>query len=128
MNQTPYGPPPAGGFGGAPPPPGPLPPAPMAPPYPRPQTGLAVASLVCGIVALPTTCCCSVLSLPLGVAASVMGAIAITRAKSEPHLYGGKGTAIAGLACGVVAVVFGILALALGMSKVLIDRYQQYTL
>ncbi|MBX3190178.1 MAG: DUF4190 domain-containing protein [Labilithrix sp.] len=90
-----------------------------------PQTGLALASMICGIFALPSTCCCSVLSLPLGIAAAVMGGIAMSRAKAQPEIYGGRGMAIAGLACGVAAVVFAIAMLAMGMSQALYEKYQQ---
>src|SRR5262245_27134037 len=79
---------------------------------PRQQTrkGLAVASLVLGIISIPT------LGL-LGVGAIialVLGSIALHRIKKEPATHGGKGMAIAGIITSVVSlllvVVFGIIA------------------
>jgi hypothetical protein len=119
-----YGAPPPGGFGGGPPPFGPPGmPGPMGPGFgpPNASTGLAVGALVSGIIAIPTTCCCSILSLPLAVAAVIMGGVALSKAKAQPHLYGGKGMAVAGLICGAVAIVMAIAALALGMGQALVD-------
>src|SRR5262245_33581333 len=72
--------------------------------------GLAVASLILGILSIPT------LGL-LGVGAItaiVLGSIALNRIKKEPAAYGGKGMAIAGIITSAVAlllsVVFGLLA------------------
>jgi len=79
---------------------------------PQPQTrkGLAIASLILGIVSIPT------LGL-LGVGAItalVLGSIALKRIKKEPATYGGKGMAIAGITTSVVSLlliaVFGIFA------------------
>src|SRR5687767_12199051 len=74
------------------------------------RKGLAVASLVLGIISIPT------LGL-LGVgaiAAIVLGVIALNRSKKEPATHGGKGMAIAGIITSVVSLlltaVFGILA------------------
>jgi type II secretory pathway pseudopilin PulG len=79
---------------------------------PQPQTrkGLAIASLVLGIVSIPT------LGL-LGVGAItaiVLGAIALSRSKKDPAIYGGKGMAMAGIITSVASLllipVLGILA------------------
>jgi hypothetical protein len=69
----------------------------------QPQTrkGLAVASLVLGIISIPT------LGL-LGVGAItalVLGAIALKRIKKEPAIHGGKGMAIAGIITSVVSLL-----------------------
>ena len=140
-----YGPPPGGGYGGPPPggfggpPPGGFgggspfgPPGPFAPQMPPmgpgfgPQgssNGLAIGALVTGILALPTTCCCSIASLPLGVAACVMGGLALSKIKAQPQMYGGKGMALAGAICGAVSILVGIAFLALGMGQALVDQY-----
>jgi type II secretory pathway pseudopilin PulG len=79
---------------------------------PQPQTrkGLAIASLILGIVSIPT------LGL-LGVGAItalVLGSIALKRIKKEPATHGGKGMAIAGIITSafslLLTAVFGILA------------------
>ena len=98
---------------------------PMGPGYGPQSNGLAIGSLVCGILALPTTCCCSLASLPLAIAACVMGGLAMQKAKTMPAVYGGKGMAIGGLVCGLVALLASIAFLALGMGQALIDQYQR---
>ena len=80
---------------------------PMPPMTPRMQTaqpqgpvktGLAVTTLVLGIVSL-------FVCLLLGIVAIITGIIAINRASSAPHLHGGRGMAIAGLVCGSVSLL-----------------------
>ena len=79
------------------------------PPYGQPQyeepkkSTLAIVSLVLGIVALLLSCCCSYLSIPLGIAAVVCGAISIKNKE------GGKGMAIAGMITGGVGFFFAVL-------------------
>ena len=137
-----YGPPPPGGGYGAPPPggfggggvpfgpPGPQMPGmggPMGPGF-GPQgasNGLAIGSLVCGILAIPTTCCCSLASLPLAIAACVMGGIQMSKVKANPMAFGGKGMALAGLITGIVAILMSVAFLALGMGQALIDEYSK---
>lgn len=90
----------------------------------QPSNGLAIASLVCGIAALPSTCCCSMLSLPLAIAACVMGGIAMSKANSQPEIYGGgKGMAIGGLICGILAIISSVVFMIMGMSQYLVDQY-----
>ena len=63
-----------------------------------PQKGLAVTSLVLGILAFPT---CFLTGIP----AIVCGHIAQSRARREPAQYGGAGMATAGLVLGYLSVV-----------------------
>jgi len=74
------------------------------------RNGLAVASLVLGIISIPT------LGL-LGVGAItaiVLGSIALNRIKKEPAIHSGKGMAIAGIITSAVSLlliaIFGIMA------------------
>jgi len=98
----------------------------MGPGFAPPSSnGLAIAALVCGILALPTTCCCSILSLPLAIAACVLGGIAMSKIKAQPMVYGGKGMALGGLICGIVGILMSISFLALGMGQALVDQYQR---
>ncbi len=69
-------------------------------------SGLAIASLVCGIAGMPL-CCLWMVSLPVATAAVIMGAISL--AKKKP----GKGMAIAGVVVGAAGVVLGLAVLAL---------------
>jgi len=57
------------------------------------RNGLAVASLVLGIISIPTLGLLGVGA----VTAIVLGAIALNRIKKEPAIHGGKGMAIAGI-------------------------------
>ena len=78
--------------------------------------GVAIASLVCGILSLlccPLACCgscCGGLNVLLAIASIVLGIIALVKA------FDGKGMAIAGLVCGGIALVSMIFALALPAS------------
>ncbi len=70
-------------------------------PQQQARKGLAIASLVLGIISIPT------LGL-LGVGAIVaivLGVIALGRIKKEPATYGGKGMAIAGIITSVVSLL-----------------------
>ncbi len=134
-----YGAPPPGGFGGGGPPFGGPPGGPQMPGGYGPggpggpgfgpagaTNGLAVGALVTGILAIPTTCCCSIGSLPLGIAACVLGGIAMSKIKADPQRYGGKGMALAGLICGGISILLAIVLLVLGMGQALIDQYQHH--
>jgi hypothetical protein len=92
---------------------------------PNSSNGLAVGALVAGVLAIPTTCCCSLASLPLAIAACVMGGVALSKVKAQPQIYGGKGMALAGLICGIIAVLLSIASLALGMGQILVDQYSR---
>ena len=77
----------------------------------KPRRGLAITSLVLGILAVPTFGLAIVGAL-IGI---VVGVIALVKASREPLVYGGKGMAIAGIALSVLAVtlmpvVLGIVA------------------
>jgi hypothetical protein len=82
--------------------------------------GLAIASLICGILSIP----CCWLAIILGPAGAIMGWIAKGKADSDPMHYGGRGMALAGLICGIVGtciailwIVLNILGIALGGLK-----------
>lgn len=109
----PYGPPPGGGF--IPPPPpggGYIPPAPMG--YTpggmayagRRTDGLAIASLICGIVGIVCSVIC--LGVILGPAAAIMGFISRQRIVSSAGTLGGGGLAMAGLILGIVSFLLSV--------------------
>lgn len=121
-----YGPP----FQGYGPPPGAPPPNPMNPyPPPNPMNpmgpmgspprnhGLAVASMVCGILAIVPGCCCGLFGIPLSIAALIMGLISIGQINASGGQLGGKGMAIAGTACGAVAVSLNIVGVFLNVTS-----------
>lgn len=78
---------------------------------PPPKKGLAIASLVLGILAVPTAGLL-VLGAVIGI---ILGIVALAKAAKTPEAYGGKGMAIAGivtncLALALVPVIAGIVA------------------
>lgn len=83
-----------------------------------PSQGLAIASLVCGILALISCCFVGFFNLPLVIAAIVTGHMALSKAKADPGAYAGKGMAKAGLATGYVglvgAIITGVLVMMIG--------------
>jgi len=74
------------------------------------RKGLAITSLVLGIISIPTLG----LLVVGAIVAIVLGSIALNRIKKEPAIYAGKGMAVAGIVTGVVSLlliaVFGIMA------------------
>jgi len=70
--------------------------------------GLAIASLVCGILSL--LCCTWFI---VGIAAVVMGFIARSKATSDPANYGGAGFALGGIITGAISLVLGVIVLIL---------------
>lgn len=81
-----YAPPPYGGY-----------------PQPRPGNGMAIASLVCGIIGF------LVLGVILGPLALIFGGVGLSRANQGAS---GKGMAIAGIVLGAVATVVAIIVIA----------------
>lgn len=81
---------------------------------PRPRrrsgggNGLAVTSLVLGILSIIMACCCGLFSLPLSIGAVVTGAMGMKNQDS-------KGMAIAGLVMGILAVIIAIVNVAIGL-------------
>jgi type II secretory pathway pseudopilin PulG len=71
---------------------------------PVPRRGLAIASLVLGILSIPSFGCLIVGA----VAGVVLGIVALMRANREPHLHGGKGMAIAGIATSALSLLLVI--------------------
>lgn len=73
-----------------------------------PTCGLAIASMVCGIIGF-ITCYFSGL---LGVPAVICGHLAISRINSSPIFMPGRGMAIAGLVMGYIGIAFSVAAIA----------------
>ncbi|MFD0895151.1 DUF4190 domain-containing protein [Luteolibacter ambystomatis] len=90
-------------------------PVPVAVPYPQapygavpyvPSSGLAIASMVCGIVSL-FLCYFAILG---AIPAVICGHLALTRIKESPIPMGGRGMAIAGLVLGYTWIGLTIVA------------------
>ena len=86
---------------------------PPQPPYSPPfnkQTsqGLAIASMITAIAGVVSAGCLG--PLP-GIAALIMGLVALSQIKREPDKYGGKPFATAGVIIGAISVAFYVLLL-----------------
>ena len=79
------------------------------PGYRPAASGLAIASMVCGIVSV-LTFCAWYLAVPAAVVALVLGGVAKGRIKRGEA--GGNGMATAGIVCGSVALVLSLLLVA----------------
>lgn len=93
----------------------PPPNSPGQPPgYGRPpaRNGLAITSLVLGIIAL-VTCWLTFPGIILGILAVIFGGIALARARTDR--VSNKGLAIAGLITGVLAAVIGTVLLIVAL-------------
>ena len=85
------------------------------------KTGLAITSMVLGIIAFPTTFL--LIGLLLAPVAVVLGIVALRKASKQPNVYGGKGFAIAGIAVGSVVCVFFVpLIAAIAIPNLLASR------
>jgi|GEM_PF-767206 len=74
----------------------------------QPRSGMAIASMICGILALITFCIWCV-SVPLGLIAVVLGHIAKSNARKNPAAYGGGGMALTGLVTGYLGLVLAVV-------------------
>ncbi len=71
--------------------------------------GLAIASMVCGIVSLVFFCLWYI-CLPAGIVSIILGSIALAK-KTE-----GKGMAIAGLVCAIIGIAIYVILTIIGFS------------
>lgn len=75
------------------------------PPIPaKPRKGLAITSLVLGIISIPTLGLCFV----GGIAGIILGIIALNKAKSNPAQNAGRGLAIAGIVLSSLSILIAI--------------------
>jgi hypothetical protein len=76
-----------------------------------PTDGMAIASLVLGIVAFPGICCYGIVGIAFGVTALILGRISVGKIRAANGMIGGYGLAQAGWICGLVAAVLGAIYL-----------------
>lgn len=76
--------------------------------------GLAVGSLVCGILGL-IGCCAWPIAGPLAIVAIVLGFVALGKVKANPAAFGGKGMAKAGVILGSLGLLAVAVIFAVGM-------------
>jgi hypothetical protein len=89
---------------------------PYAPPYyhAAPTSGLAIASMVCGLVGFMLCYFCAILGIP----AVICGHMALKQMNEAPLPMSGRGMAITGLILGylwIALTVFAIFAVAIGV-------------
>ena len=70
---------------------------------------LAIVSLVTGILSLLTGWCCALFFVVFALVSVITGIVSLSRIKSEPQRYTGKGLAWGGIGCCIAAVVVFIL-------------------
>ncbi len=75
----------------------------------------AVTSMVVGIVGVPMSCCCTPISIVLGIIAIVFGALSISKIKKMQGQLGGHGMAVAGLVLGICVIGLSVISFALGV-------------
>jgi hypothetical protein len=66
--------------------------------------------MILGIAAIPLVCCFFI-GIPLGIAATVLGFLG--KRKAEQGLATNRGQALAGLICGAVAAIGGIILIVI---------------
>ena len=84
--------------------------------------GLAITSMITGILA-PITCCCQFVSAPLAVTALITGIIAIGKIKNNPGMFKGGGMAIAGIICGGLGIVLTLIGIFTTIDENLRSQY-----
>jgi hypothetical protein len=71
----------------------------------QPQSnGMAVGSLICGILGILLSCCLWYIALPLAIAGLVLGILVVKNKK------GGKNLAIVGIVLSSISIIIGIFA------------------
>ena len=78
----------------------------------RPSKGMAIASLLLGIISIPTLG----LIFVGGIVGIILGIVALGKIKSDPAHYAGKGLAIAGIVTSSLSILIavpGIIAIAI---------------
>lgn len=70
--------------------------------------GLSVASMVCGILSV-VLCCSKTIALILSLIAVILGGVALKKQ------HRGRGMAIAGVTCGIIALIIYVILLLYGV-------------
>jgi hypothetical protein len=78
-----------------------------------PQNTQGLVGMILGIASIPLLCC-FYLGLPLGIAAVIVSWLGLQKAKAGQA--NNRGQAMAGLICGAVTVVLGIIGLIISIA------------
>ncbi len=74
-----------------------------------PQNTQGLVGMILGIASIPLVCCC--LGIPLGAAGAIVSYLGLQ--KANQGLANNRSQAMAGLICGAVGVVFGLIQIVL---------------
>ena len=74
------------------------------------MSGLAIASMVTGILSIPG-CCCWPVGAALALTGAILGIIGLTKIKASSGSMRGGGMAIAGIVCSGIGLILVLLAL-----------------
>jgi hypothetical protein len=86
-------------------------------PSANPKIGLAVTSMIFGILGIVTTIfLVGILLAPIGL---ILGIVALVKANKKPDVYGGKGFAIAGIATSALITLFIPIVLAIAVPNIM---------
>jgi hypothetical protein len=86
-------------------------------PAANPKMGLAVTSMILGILGIVTTIfLVGILLAPIGL---ILGIVALVKANKKPNVYGGKGFAIAGIATSGLITLFIPIVLAVAIPNIM---------
>ena len=99
---------------------------PLPSPPPRKTCGLAIASLVLGIVSVPMMCCCGA-GLVAAILAIVFGHLAIGQIRRSEGRLDGKGMAVAGLVVGYASVALQILVIIFFVASAILEPCTAHT-
>lgn len=70
--------------------------------------GMAIASMVLGILSILFSCCLYYVALPCGLVGLVLGAVAIKKDTA------GKGMAVAGVVLSIISLALAVITIAMG--------------
>ena len=83
---------------------------PPPPPYVKSKKqGLAIASLILGILSFPGTCLCYVGGIPISLTAIILGSVSLVQIKNDPVNNTGKPLALTGVILGAAYLAFCIV-------------------
>jgi len=105
----PYYGPPTGGYPGAPQP---------------PQNTQGLVGMILGIAAIPLICCCG-LGIPVGIAGAIVSWLGLQ--KANQGLATNRSQAMAGLICGAIAAVLGIILWAILLATGNLHYYNSFS-
>ena len=83
--------------------------------HPQRVNPFATTSLIMGLVSITFGLCCCY-GIPFNVLGIIFSLVALAQIKGSPHLYSGKGIAIAGLITSLLSLVLVALLMILGVA------------